>query len=33
VVWAIDVLHPLAQSARPSPGSLPVIAQYGTRTL
>jgi hypothetical protein len=33
VAWAIDVLHPLAQGARPSPASLPAIAQRCARTL
>jgi hypothetical protein len=30
VVYAIDVLHPLAQSARPSPAGLPAIAQHAS---
>ena len=33
VGYAIDVLHPLAQSARPSPATLPAIAQRCARTL
>src|SRR6266436_3319610 len=33
VGWAIGVLHPLAQGARPSPAGLPAIAQRCARTL